>query len=127
MKHAQSPVQPSAFVDPSAVRRLAHTWRGELQLLEKLSPNADVTNLRRVAIKELEAALIEGEQSDAYMTVDQAAALINRPESSIRRWCDVHGPAIGAVKLDGRWSIQWSVFEPWVRGHAAIVGEATSL
>jgi hypothetical protein len=111
---------PSApgLVAEAPIAQLVDSLQSQLTSLETLAPSSDaVPTLRRV-LDQLGSAIQEGRSVAVFLTVEHVARLSGRPVSTVRRICSQAGTRAGAMKVQGAWMINWTVFQQYLTKHS---------
>jgi hypothetical protein len=76
-----------------------------------VAPHSDAVATLEFLRRELQKALKTAQEIRTFVSVNQAARIIGRPESTLTRMCRQRGAEIGARKVSGVWQIHWPTFE----------------
>ena len=87
----------------------------ELAAWEARAPHSDLTACLRSLVRDLSEALELARNTSVYVTIEALAEIVNRPVSTLTRLCRKHGAAVGAIKVEGVWSIHLPTFQEFLK------------
>jgi hypothetical protein len=112
--HENSALDPSrstGLANPAPFLALLDELRGHSRTYAAITPHIGEAQCLEYVCQRLERAINESRRVDVWLTIEQLAHLVNRPQSTLRALCSKHREAIGAYKQRGSWTIHWPRFE----------------
>jgi hypothetical protein len=103
------------IVSAAPLFTLLHRLHSELVACEARAPYSDLTTCLRSLVGDLSEALELARNASVYVTIDALAEIVSRPVSTLTRICRKHGAAVGAIKVEGAWSIHLPTFQEFLK------------
>jgi hypothetical protein len=110
-----SEVEGAALIDATPIRVVLAQFRDDLKCHQQYDAEGAVAKTLQSTIRTLECALRDAEEREVFVTTARAAELSGRAESTVSRLCRDKGKLVGARKVEGSWTIEWKVFEGFIR------------
>ena len=103
------------LIQPAPIIAVLATWKADLESLRRRTPHSDGVAVLASVCEELDRALRAASATHTYMSVEEVSNLSGKSMATVKRICRDQGERAGAAKVRGSWTINWPIFEAYLR------------